>query len=253
MIDAAVIENFSAIAERYDEFAEVQRLAARDLLALTGRPAARRILEPGCGTGLYTEMLLEAFPEAEVTAIDVAGAMIEVARSKVSSPRVRFVEADAEALTGGDYDLVTSSATFQWFEDLPGTLGRLTEMLGDGGLLTFSFFGPGTYAELDEALRGGLGEEQRVSAAGFTGVAELERMMGGCLRDVALEEKLYVQEFPSLKDLLISIKYTGTRGRRPPGARGWTPGLLARVERAYRERHGTIRATNQVLLCRGKR
>ena len=67
MIDAAVIESFSSIAGRYDEFAEVQRLAARDLLAFTGQPAARRILEPGCGTGLYTQMLLDAFPKAEVS------------------------------------------------------------------------------------------------------------------------------------------------------------------------------------------
>ena len=48
----------------------MQRLSAADLLSFTregldeGR--VRRILEPGCGTGLYTRMLLDAFPGASI-------------------------------------------------------------------------------------------------------------------------------------------------------------------------------------------
>ncbi|HEY6096537.1 MAG TPA: hypothetical protein VIU83_00675, partial [Candidatus Deferrimicrobium sp.] len=66
MVDPAVLRRFSAGASRYEAHAHAQRLSAVDLLAYTeaalgpspdgGR--AFKILEPGCGTGLYTRMLL---------------------------------------------------------------------------------------------------------------------------------------------------------------------------------------------------
>ncbi|HSE14656.1 MAG TPA: hypothetical protein VLB08_03605, partial [Candidatus Deferrimicrobium sp.] len=65
-----------------------------------------------------------------------------------------------------------------------------------------------------------------------------------------VDERRYHQEFPTLADLLRSIRYTGTGGG---GAReSWSPGRLARVEEAYREREGGIRAMYQVFLCRGE-
>ena len=56
-------------------------------------------------------------------------------------------------------------------------------------------------------------------------------------------------EFRDLAGLLKSVRYTGSGGRGP--RKGWSRGRLARVERAYRERFGGIRATYQVFLCRG--
>src|SRR5512139_1906440 len=199
MPDPAVLLRFSASAARYDAHANAQRLSARDLLAWTvtslpaswrdGVPAVggeagsghapkrgqvMRILEPGCGTGLYTRMLLDAFPAASVVGVDISEAMTRVARRRLGDPRVRFAVADAEEITAGSYDLVTSNATFQWFLSFPRTVARMASLLGRGGMLTFSFFGPGTYAELDQALRDAAAERgepggARVAAAGFLG------------------------------------------------------------------------------------
>jgi trans-aconitate methyltransferase len=89
MVDPAVLRRFSAVAARYDAHARAQRRSARDLLAFTlgSLPSRRsadppdaagqgtavfRILEPGCGTGLYTRMLLDAFPGASVFGVDVS-------------------------------------------------------------------------------------------------------------------------------------------------------------------------------------
>ena len=269
MPDPAVLLRFSASAACYDAHAHAQRLSARDLLAWTvtslpaswrdGNPAggtgAMRILEPGCGTGLYTRMLLDAFPAASVVGVDISEAMTRVARRRFGDPRVRFVVADAEETMAGSYDLVTSNATFQWFLSFPRTVARMASLLGPGGLLTFSFFGPGTYAELDAALReaaAGRGELEgpRVAAAGFTGRDGVAEALSAVFPRWDIVERRYHQDFPALADLLRSIRYTGTRGG---GARqGWSPGLLARVEETYRRRHGGIRATYQVLLCRGQ-
>ncbi|MBE0605526.1 MAG: methyltransferase domain-containing protein, partial [Deltaproteobacteria bacterium] len=183
MVDPAVLRRFSAGAARYEAHAHAQRLSAVDLLAYTvasmgpasGRgpafkilePAPKRgrafkILEPGCGTGLYTRMLLEAFRGASVFGVDISEAMVRVAKRGIDDPRARFAVADAEEIATGDYDLVTSNAAFQWFLSLPRTLARMASLLPPAGVLTFSFFGPETYSELDAALRGAVlrrGEE----------------------------------------------------------------------------------------------
>jgi len=288
MVDPALLRRFSAGAARYETHAHAQRLSAADLLAYTvaslgsapdrgqlmngldpapnrgivdtgGEPAPKRgpalkILEPGCGTGLYTRMLLDAFRGASVFGVDISEAMVRVARRGIDDPRVRFAVADAEEIATGSFDLVTSNAVFQWFLSLPRTLARMASLLAGGGLLTFSFFGPETYAELDaalraSALRGGAGDGARVVAAAFHSREEISDALSAAFPRWDVAERRYRQEFPTLADLLRSIRYTGTRGG---GAReSWSPGKLARVEEAYRERDGGIRATYQVFLCRG--
>jgi malonyl-CoA O-methyltransferase len=275
MVDPGVLRRFSAGAARYEAHAHAQRLSAVDLLAYTvasmrtapgrgivetgGEPApdrgrAFKILEPGCGTGLYTRMLLDAFRGASVFGVDISEAMVRVARRGIGDPRARFAVADAEEIARGRYDLVTSNAVFQWFLSLPRTLARMASLLPGGGLLTFSFFGPETYAELDAALRGsaprrGARDGERVAAASFHSREEISDALSSAFPRWDVAERRYHQEFPNLAELLRSIRYTGTGGGG--GRESWSPGKLARVEEAYREREGGIRATYQVFLCRG--
>jgi len=277
MVDPAVLRRFSAGAARYEAHAHAQRLSAVDLLAYTvasmgpapNRGPARptnildpapnmgrvsKILEPGCGTGLYTRMLLEAFRGASVFGVDISEAMVRVAKRGIDDPRARFAVADAEEIATGSYDLVTSNAVFQWFLSLPRTLARMASLLPGGGLLTFSFFGPETYAELDAALRGSALRRRardggRVAAAAFHSREEISDALSAVFPRWDIVERRYHQEFPSLAELLRSIRYTGTGGGG--GRESWSPGKLARVEEAYREREGGIRTTYQVFLCRG--
>ncbi|MHB0936020.1 MAG: methyltransferase domain-containing protein [Armatimonadota bacterium] len=238
---------------RYDAHAKPQRRAAEDLLAFTGPLSPCAILEPGCGTGLYTRLLLAAFPRAEVLGLDVSTAMLQEARRKIADPRAAFLVADAEDFHKGRYDLITSNATFQWFTDLPRGLAGLADLLVPGGALSFSFFGPETYRELDWALRQVFGEEVGVSSRRFTPRAELLRAVHALFGTCRVEERCYTQTFPNLGALLRSIRYTGTRGRPCGPEIHWTPGRLAQVERAYCGQYGKIQASYQVILCTGQR
>ena len=264
MVDPAVLRRFSAGAARYEAHAHAQRLSAVDLLAYTEAslgPALNRglarpmnILEPGCGTGLYTRMLLDAFRGASVFGVDISEAMVRVAKRGIDDPRARFAVADAEEIATGSYDLITSNAVFQWFLSLPRTLARMASLLPGGGLLTFSFFGPETYAELDTALRAsalrrGADDGARVAAAAFHSREEIGTALSAAFPRWDVAERRYHQEFPTLADLLRSIRYTGTRGGGTQES--WSPGKLAKVEEAYREWYGGIKATYQVFLCRG--
>ncbi|MGB7630383.1 MAG: methyltransferase domain-containing protein [Candidatus Deferrimicrobium sp.] len=281
MVDPAVLRRFSAGASRYEAHAHAQRLSAVDLLAYTeasmgsapcwgpapnrgivdtgvepapNRGLAMKILEPGCGTGLYTRMLLDAFRGASVFGVDISEAMVRVAKRGIDDPRARFAVADAEEIATGSYDLITSNAAFQWFLSLPRTLARMASLLPGGGLLTFSFFGPETYAELDAALRASADRREahdgaRVAAAAFHSREGISDALSAVFPRWDVSERRYHQEFPTLADLLRSIRYTGTRGGE--ARESWSPGKLARAEEAYRERDGGIKATYQVFLCRG--
>ena len=237
----------------YDAYAHAQRLAARDLLAFTGTLAPRTILEPGCGTGLYTRMLRDAFPAASILAVDLLQQRVDAARNTIVSPLIGFLAADAEELPFAPYDLITSNAAFQWFRKMPLTIRRFARMLTDGGVLSYSFFGPGTYRELDGAMRDVFGGSAAVAARGFAGRDALGSALAACFSRWDIEERTYTRTFPSLMELLRSIKFTETRGMPSGGRFLWSRGTLARLEESYTARWGCIRASYQVYLCKGER
>jgi ubiquinone/menaquinone biosynthesis C-methylase UbiE len=83
------------------------RMTARRM-GLRDRGAGLRLLDLGCGTGASTQALLDAAPEADITAIDASAEMLSIARSKTWPPGVRFVQGDVDDLERvgitGSYD-----------------------------------------------------------------------------------------------------------------------------------------------------
>lgn len=75
--------------------------------------APRRILDLGCGMGANTLVLAQAFPDAEVVAIDAGAAMLRYGAARAAAlgvTNVRFRQADVEHLELGEerFDLVVS-------------------------------------------------------------------------------------------------------------------------------------------------
>ena len=100
---------------------------------------AHRVLDIGCGTGVFA--LLLADRGAEVVGVDPARASIDVARAKPGSERVRWICGDATALPPLRVDLATMTANVAqaiadpqiWQKTLRGAY----EALGPGGHLVF--------------------------------------------------------------------------------------------------------------------
>src|SRR3954470_15722343 len=59
------------------------------------RFAPRSILETAAGTGVVTDALARALPDAEIVATDLNQAMLDVAAARVNAPNVTFRQADA--------------------------------------------------------------------------------------------------------------------------------------------------------------
>lgn len=93
--------NFDISVQRFDEFAGEFANRFMDVSAYGDSVdgfCARiespkpRILELGCGPGNVTRLLKNHFPEAKITGIDLAPAMIEIARKNMSDTDFRVMD-----------------------------------------------------------------------------------------------------------------------------------------------------------------
>ena len=134
----------------YPELAEIYDLDSgwsvdREFyLALAGG-GRKRILDLGCGTGL----LCDAFASRghDVTGVDPAKAMLDVAKDRPSGPAVKWIEAPAQTFrTDGKFDLIVMTGhAFQVFledADVLAVFATMRRHLAQGGIIAFETRNP---------------------------------------------------------------------------------------------------------------
>lgn len=244
-----IARNFSRCANRYDDFAEIQKRAAEALAKEFDLAPPRSILEIGCGTGLYTRFLRQRFPESKIVAFDISEPMVRRAQQKYTDDKTAFLVADADRLPiAASFDLITAAACFQWLPSFENILDACNRHLEPKGLLLFSIFGPQTFCELDDVLQS-LDSGARVEAARFPAIHEIHALLLQRFASIHIVERSYRQTFPDVKSLLTTIKYCGVQGRGSV----FGPQLLRQIDRKYREKFGEIHATSQVFFCKGQK
>ena len=129
------MENYDVVARYYDAVEDDAAGRAAFMRSLIERhhPAARTLLELGCGTGL----LLEQFqPDFEVTGLDLSERMLAFAAEKV--PDARLLHGDMSLLDLGErFDVVICGDTTQHlleFEEWETLFDRASEHLDDEGV-----------------------------------------------------------------------------------------------------------------------
>ena len=95
----------------------------------------RRILETAAGTGVVTEELHRALPDAEIVATDLNAPMLEQAARRISASNVHFQTADAQALPFIDdsFDLVVCQFGLMFVPDKVRANAEARRVLRDGG------------------------------------------------------------------------------------------------------------------------
>jgi malonyl-CoA O-methyltransferase len=252
-LDKRVIKrNFSRCALYYDRYCSIQNLCASELIAKFKAANFRRILDIGCGTGNYTKLLRKKFPYARIKAVDISPEMIKVGKNKLPDEEIEFVVADGERLDFQErFDLISSNASFQWFENLGAALWRYENLLNKGGSISFSAFGPLTYFELERSLKELFGTDIGISAGIFFEGKKLLKVLNAHFRKIAVEQKIYKERYNSLSELLKKIKYTGIRGNGANKDIFWTPKAMSELEGIYKSKFKKIIASYPVFFCKG--
>lgn len=102
-----------------------------------------RVLDLACGTGSITDRLLERFPGASSTGVDLDPALLAIARGTFEGDdRVTFVTADlkdaawTERLPHASYDAVLTATALHWLhsEPLAALYGQVAGVVRDGGV-----------------------------------------------------------------------------------------------------------------------
>ncbi|HEX6972442.1 MAG TPA: methyltransferase domain-containing protein [Limnochordia bacterium] len=264
-IDKALLRRrFNQRAASYDAGAALQRWMA-DLLVeeilspLAAGGGPRRVLEIGCGTGYLTARLAALWPAAAITAVDFAPGMIERARRRLQARPVRWIIADVEeGEIGGEFDLIVSSATFQWLTAPKATLRRLTAQLASDGLFAFAAFVGGTFRELAVAFR--LAERRLgVPRGSHCPPMPSSRAWRRFLEDegmrlVVWREGQRTQAYPDARTFLHAVKAIGAahpgRSATPPRV---VREMLALYERYFRLPGGGVRTTYRMLWAAARR
>lgn len=243
-------QRFSRAAATYDNQAVIQLKVAHRLLELLKEHIAatpERILEIGCCTGLLTARLHRMFNTASTFYINdlVAEFQATVADRLDHDPRLFFLPGDIEQLDiPRNLDLIVSSSTLHWLEDLPAFFRRLSTTLAPGGTLCFSLYGAGNLAEVREITGLGLDYYSR---------GELQTLVAESLEVLACEEEEIALYFDDPLALLTHLRQTGVNALDPSP---WTRSRLRHFLREYTERFGSggqVRLTYHPLYCIARR
>lgn len=124
-------QTYTAPAERTRRWAD--RMTG---LCKNSRVTARSILDVGCGTGGVLAALLEAFPGAAVTGIDISPGNIAAAQTRLAHSPATLLCCDYLAAPAQPHELVVSDSTLQL---IPGEtamlLARLDADCAPGGII----------------------------------------------------------------------------------------------------------------------
>lgn len=162
-------------AQLLEHGAEVQnpvhRQTADWLRELVPVGGVRRILDIGSGPGVISGVLAEAFPYAEVVAVDATAPLLERAEARAArhgwSDRLRTRRVDLpDGIEGlGEADLIWASGFVHHLGDQRAAVGSLAGLLRPGGVLALLEGGlPSRHLPRDIGI-GRPGLESRIGAA----------------------------------------------------------------------------------------
>ena len=136
---------FDSIAEKYDSWYQkpigryadrVEWKCIRSLL-----PSEKgKVLDLGCGTGLYTERLKKT--GFEVFSLDYSGKMLKVAEKRAEG---NFIRGDAADLPFRDssFDGIISVTSFEFFSDPEKALREMRRVVKNGGFIIIGMLSRG--------------------------------------------------------------------------------------------------------------
>jgi SAM-dependent methyltransferase len=121
-----------------------------------------RVLELAAGTGILTAGLVEALPDAEITATDLNPAMVTYAAALVPGATWRVADAmdlgQEDGWADDSFDLVACQCGVMFFPDKVTAYREVRRVLAPGGMFLFNVWDTVDTHDVEAALTASLGE-----------------------------------------------------------------------------------------------
>ncbi|MGV3683259.1 MAG: trans-aconitate 2-methyltransferase [Acidovorax sp.] len=230
----------------YRRFEDERTRPAAELLARVPLARAAHVVDLGCGPGNSTELLVQRFPQAQVTGIDTSEAMLASARERL--PGTAFELGDiATWVPAVAPDLIYANAALQWVAGHDTLVPRLFSLLAPGGVLAIQM--PDNRQEPshrlmravagEEPWRGPIGDADAVRTELAT-IAGYYDMLAKDAAHVDVWHTIYQHVMPTAGSIVDWLRSTGLRPFLDPLGDVLRASFLAEYERriagAYPER-----------------
>lgn len=237
MNSGLIKKKFSKSIATYDDNALAQKQITEKLFALIceylpGIPNS--LFEIGCGTGLLTRKMVSLFPDVNYYLNDINDNVEQALPAIFAGKNHTFIKGDAQIIDYPKADLIISSSTIQWFNNLRLFVNKVGESLPDKGYLFISTFGKANLKEIRELTGSGLD---------YYTINELEGLFSEKFEILHISGEEISLKFTTPLQVLTHLRNTGVNA----GSNGIfrSPGKFKLFCQAYKEKFS---ADNNVVL-----
>ena len=204
-----IAKSFNSKSSTYEEYSLVQNEVSKRMIErlklMKFKP--KTILDLGSGTGYLSNILKQIFPASKITCLDISLDMLLECRKK--NTKFNLVVADAENMPFDNevFDLVISSFTLHWCEEIEKIFSDIHRYLKNKGVFMFTTVGPNTLIELNKAYAK-IDGEQHVNS--FTDMHIYGDSLLKCgFHDPVMDVENLIIEYSSFANILKSLRKTG--------------------------------------------
>ena len=221
-----VAQCFAQAQSSYDQHAIAQRRVALELIQrmqLYVPPHLQRILEIGCGSGLFTRQLMQYYSFDQLFLNDLYP---EVKQHFDEDARIYWGIGNIETLPlPQSLDLVVSCSALQWVQQLEALFLKIHQTLNSSGWFCFASYAQDNLKEI-KALTG--------QGLNYLSLSQIVELLDSCGYEVLIQEEQYlILEFEHPRDVLKHIKATGVQATAE-GFR-WTKSSLQQFYTQYQQ------------------
>ena len=235
-----IIRSFDKAAKHYDTYAVLQRNVADKLLKKIVINSNDFVLDGGCGTGYLHELLRKNKIYCPLMQFDISYKMCEIAKLYAAPKEYGTTyncvgDLEQVPFNKESFDIVFSSLTLQWANNLSQAIKQIKEVTKNGGIVAISLLGEKSLYELKEAFLE-LDDLTHVNDNLLTEEYVRNVLSENDFKNINIESEIIVKEHKNFKDMIGSIKYVGA-SYKPKGHKKYLGrDYFKQLEEIYRDK-----------------